>query len=61
MNPTATPEQQEGATAPEGGTPAGNDTYAFKYPLSQKTVVLPAKIGDIETKKLIEDIIGQSN
>lgn len=61
MNPTATPEQQEGAPASEGSAPAGNDTYAFKYPLSQKTVVLPAKIGDIETKKFLEDVIGQSN
>ncbi len=61
MNPTAPNEQQEGAPAPEGGAPAGNDTYAFKYPLSQKTVVLPAKIGDIETKKFLEDVIGQSN
>ena len=61
MNPTATPEQQEGAPASEGSSPAGNDTYSFKYPLSGKTVVLPSKIGDYETKKFLEDVIGQSN
>lgn len=61
MNPTAALEQQEGAPAPDGGAPAGDDTYSFKYPLSGKTVVLPKKIGAIETKDFLEDVIGQSN
>jgi len=49
------------AAAEQSEQAAGNDTYAFKYPQSQKTVVLPAKIGNLETKKFLEDVIGQSN
>ncbi len=61
MNPTAALEQTEGAPAPDSGAPAGDDTYSFKYPLSGKTVVLPKKIGAIETQTFLEDVIGQSN
>lgn len=54
------PQQASGQPPADGGT-AAEESFEFLDPRNQKSIKLPARLGDVDTKGLINAIIEKSN